>query len=71
MKSIKQSKVEEKVDISYPCLMECEETVVLMTSPNNGFVVNDTDGYYEIGKHDNGWIDCFKPFTGSILLQND
>ena len=59
--------------ITYPCLMEgkLNSLVVLFYTKCNGVVLIGSDNYNE-GDYSHSWdINIFKPFHGTITLQND
>ena len=58
----------------FPCLKitEDDEVVVLFNSPKEGMVVGDIGGRYTVGHHGIYWDPRgFRPYNGSITLQND
>lgn len=70
MKSIIES---VNVQLQYPCLMISKhKLLVLFTDEQTGMVLHDESGDYCIGKYiDNLLIECFKPYYGRVVLQND
>lgn len=69
---------EEKVEYSFPILMEAEETglIVLFTSEIVGVVINAGSSVWSVGEYCDDWVSCYqkmhwKKFTGTITLGND
>jgi hypothetical protein len=63
----------EQKEITYPCLMQSKynELIVLFHSEGRGMVVRPNKDFNE-SSDIRGWnMDNFKPFHGTITLQND
>lgn len=59
-------------EVKYPCLMINIDTgtIALFSKPNTGVILKQ-GGMSRIGDYKVSWTDSFKPFDGSITLQND
>ena len=70
---------EEKVEYSFPMLMEAVGTgfIVLFTSETVGVVINKGSSVlWAVGEYCDEWLTCddknhWKKFTGTITLEND
>ena len=69
---------EEKVEDSFPILMEAELVglIVLFTSKNVGVVIDGGSSAWCVGEPYDNTISCYqkrqwKKFTGTITLEND
>ena len=63
----------EQKEITYPCLMQSKynELIVLFHNEGNGIVVRPNKDFNERSDL-SGWnMENFKPFHGTITLQND
>ena len=65
----KITKVDKQKEIKYPCLMEGEDSlVILMNSAERGTVVN-SNGVWTLGTTSESWA-TLTLFTGTIELSN-
>ena len=74
MKVTIKVKEEIKEVEKFPCLKitEDDDVIVLFNSPKEGTVIRDIDGRYTVGHHSIYWDHGgFRPYNGSITLQND
>lgn len=57
-------------EIKFPCLMQCENGyIVLMWKDSCGTVIKSDN--YKIGSYHQDWaMKVFKPFNGTITLEN-
>lgn len=61
-------------EIKYPCLMIADDTghIYLMANKDKGTRVYSSNDSADVGDHNERWVsDDFKPFHGSITLEND
>jgi hypothetical protein len=64
-------------DIEFPCLMKCDDIIILATKKVGNYICGTTvnkSTSWNIGTHSDDWSgikDGFKPFNGTITLQND
>ena len=66
---------EKEKDIEFPCLMYYDDhdsgrIIILATSKSNG-MYSGIRLSQKIGEEANNWSSRFKPFNGTITLQND
>lgn len=77
IKSTRKNKPTQSSKDKYPCLLESTTkesgTVVLMTEKGKGTIVsgNGTTFFNTVGNYTDGWVmNCFKPYEGTITLEN-
>ena len=62
-------------EIKYPCLMKNSNTdsIALFSAPKTGILIKLGARYTSsyIGEYSSEWSSYFKPFNGSITLEND
>ena len=65
--------ISQNKEIKYPCLMisDDSQTIILFDKFESGMVVSYSE-HHKLGCYADDWdMKVFKPFTGTITLQND
>ena len=66
------NKREEPESSEYPCLKISNGLVVLFTKQRTGTAIVLDSSWHKIGRFSDAWIESnFKPFQGSVTLENE